>query len=212
MIPYRAAVLRDLVVIQDLSEQYKDVLSRTRPRRTSRGQTARATSVQVVASEDLGRVFSDLLSSMIQENAYLGYLQYLDRYHVPHERDHRTDTKMTSSMNVAVFNRMLLGVLGFLQKRFPDDRDIVMSVTQVKAAMNLAPREPCLVFIQAAIPYEDKIVRRDEGFFLGMLGDDDALRGFNLGEKWSSLSPVERDYLWKSVAKMLVLGKQILGL
>ncbi|KAI9219504.1 hypothetical protein BC828DRAFT_386029, partial [Blastocladiella britannica] len=74
-----------------------------------------------------------------------------------------------SAAQVATFNAALLQVLGFIQQRFPDDRAVGVSIAEVKAAMSISPREPCSVFVQAVLPFEPRILSRNDQSFLTML-------------------------------------------
>lgn len=122
---------------------------------------------------------------------------------------------MSSAVQVAAFNNLLVELLEFLHVKFPQDHNTHLAISQVKTAMGLSPREPCLHFIQAVMPFQDEILTQNEQFFLSLLNDpeyDDCLKGFNLGDKWNTLTDEDKTYLWSSVKKLLVLGKRILAL
>jgi len=119
-----------------------------------------------------------------------------------------------SVMQVAAFNKHLLGVLDMLKRRFPEDRDISFTHSQIDTASRLTPRLTVVHFVKEVLPFSKQIDEKDELFFLQMVKTDldDVLGHLNLNHKWSCLSDSDRKYLWKNIQNLTKLGKKILCL
>lgn len=120
---------------------------------------------------------------------------------------------MTST--VKTFNNQLLNLSVTLSKRFPQDKDIKLAVTVVETLKNTNPKKSIDVFLLYAYKYRDRIVNRDESFFLEKNYDGKKSEYVdkqfsvnlidNLKHNWSSLESDEKENIWKYLLVLIKL-------
>ena len=120
---------------------------------------------------------------------------------------------MTST--VKTFNNQLLNLSVTLSKRFPQDKDIKLAVTVVETLKNTNPKKSIDVFLLYAYKYRDRIVNKDESFFLEKNYDgkknEYVDKQFsvnlidNLKHNWSSLESDEKENIWKYLLVLIKL-------
>lgn len=115
-----------------------------------------------------------------------------------------------SIAKVAAFNNLLRDIVNIVSRRFPDDQDIEYTKTQIELSISVSPRLTISTFLQNTQPYLEKILLKDERFFLDMADSSKVLKGLSLNHKWSSFDDTEKEKMWKNVQKMVVLGNKIM--
>ena len=111
---------------------------------------------------------------------------------------------------VTAFNNLLREIFTIVSLKSPDDKDLEYTKNQIDLVFSVSPRKTITMFIKSTKPYLEKILHKDEVFFLDMANETEALEGLSLNTKWSTLSDVEKEKIWKNVQKMVVLGNKIL--
>jgi hypothetical protein len=115
-----------------------------------------------------------------------------------------------SATKITAFHNMLREIVTVLVKRFPDDKHLEYTKSQIELSISVSPRGTITTFVKNTQPYLEQILRRDEQFFLCLADDSKTLDGLRINEKWISLTTSDRDRLWETVQKMVVLGNKIM--
>jgi hypothetical protein len=111
------------------------------------------------------------------------------------------------------FNSTFQDFMQDLLTAFPNDAEFKMYQMAICGALMLNDR--CIVNVfkeQVLLPYEDKILAKDEGFFLQNEYEehsDSIAIVEKLKGSWSSLSPADRETIWKYFHVLLKLAKRI---
>lgn len=121
----------------------------------------------------------------------------------------QTDINQIYTLTMA-FHKLLNEIFDVVLKKFPNDRDIGYTKSQIDITTNISPGLVVSTFIQEITPYLDQIKNRDEEFFLRKSRTDETISYMNLADKWKSFSDKEKDKLWNNVDKMLKLADKIL--
>lgn len=123
-----------------------------------------------------------------------------------------------------VFNTKFMDLVKDLAKVFPGDQDFKIFPTTVRMAICANENLVRSVFHEkAAIPYKDKILAKDESFFLehgyGDITDDVASAGGNaediiakLKGCWAQLNEDNKVLIWKYLHLLILLDDKIAGL
>ena len=120
---------------------------------------------------------------------------------------------MTVDSFVLGFNKTLLSLLNFLDKKFPNDPDIISTRNKLNVAIQFTPREPAIQFMDGVVPFTKKIETRDETFFLNLIESKEyakMMEGLNMKEKWMTFSDHQKDQVWQCFQKMVQLGDRIM--
>jgi len=112
---------------------------------------------------------------------------------------------------VTAFNNLLRDIINLVSNKFPEDKDVAYTKSQIELAISVSPRGTISGFMKETKPYLEKILHKDEDFFLNMINDSKGLQGLAINDKWTYLNTVEKDRLWKNVQKMVVLGNKIMS-
>jgi len=100
---------------------------------------------------------------------------------------------------------------------YPDDIDIRMAKNSVKAMRKIHPRAIYDMFLEHVYPFKEKIMNRDERFFLEMdyteFGGDsmnvDISIVMNLKKYWTTLSPATKENMWLYFAILIKLCEKV---
>lgn len=114
------------------------------------------------------------------------------------------------SLQIDTFCKTLQETLDVIAKKFPDDKDIFYTQSQVEMSINVSPRMTVKTFYENVVEYEEKIFMKDESFFLHMVTTDESLKCFDLGEKWNEFDAAQKELIFKNVQKMFKLAKIVL--
>ena len=115
-----------------------------------------------------------------------------------------------SVIRITKFHNYLRDVVTILSDRFPEDKEVEYTKSQIELAVSVSPRGTITTFMGSARPYLEKILHKDEQFFLCMADGTKSLKGLAINDKWGKLTDEDKDRLWKTVQKMVVLGNKIL--
>jgi hypothetical protein len=117
------------------------------------------------------------------------------------------------------FNDTIEEFLADLIKVYPEDTDMKLYELGLKGVRMLSPKKVCEEFYEAVcVPYGDKIRDKDESYFMEhdfnevKEGVPDGIRILNktLGY-WKSLSPDDKEAVWKYLRVLCTLSKKILA-
>lgn len=120
--------------------------------------------------------------------------------------------------HLELFNDTIEEFLHDLIKVFPDDHDMKLYELGLKGVRLLSPRKVCEEFYQAVtVPYGDRIKAKDETYFMEHDFDEvkqDVPDGIRILNKtlnyWKSLSPDDKEAVWKYLRVLCTLSKKIL--
>ena len=115
-----------------------------------------------------------------------------------------------ASMQITVFNKLMMEIVEMLADKFPMDKDVDYAKSQLEIAMSVSTRSTISTYMETTRPYLEKILNKDEDFFLEKADKTSALRDLGLGSKWRQLTPTEKSIMWRNIQKMIVLGNKIL--
>ena len=117
----------------------------------------------------------------------------------------------SSHVKVNMFVNMMKDLVSLLEQRFPDDTGILMMKTQINLTANTfsSPRLLVTTFMSAVQPYLVQIKEKDEVFFLDEASKEETVQCFQVGKKWHELSDEEKEAVWKSIHRLVVLGHKI---
>lgn len=115
-----------------------------------------------------------------------------------------------SVTRITAFNNLLRDIINVVATRFPNDKELEYTKSQIELSVSISPRGTITAFMQNARPYLEKILHKDEQFFLCMANGSKTLNGLQISQKWSSLTNEDKERLWRTVQKMVVLGNKIL--
>ena len=98
--------------------------------------------------------------------------------------------------------------LGELKNQFPQEKKIKVYYNTFKTMKKVNSRKILETFMNAVNKHADKIVNRDEEYFLN--SDDDFLKELNVKQWWTdSLSANTKDAIWQYMNTLYVLGTTI---
>ena len=105
---------------------------------------------------------------------------------------------------LGAFNNQLLNLMNELHKLYPNDHDIATKKTALEFIKKTNPRLLANGFKKYVYPYKQKIISKDEDFFLKNSYDKevDTTRAdyvktiMNLKNYWSEISDKNRDVIW----------------
>ena len=109
------------------------------------------------------------------------------------------------------FCKILNETLAFITTKFPSDKDLEYSKSQIELALLVSQRLTITTFVNATTPFLAKIEARDSDFFLNVANAEPALACLKLGDKWGNLSPADQEYLWQNVKRLTVLGQKLIS-
>lgn len=115
-----------------------------------------------------------------------------------------------SVARITAFNNLLRDIVQVVSERFPDDKELEYTKSQIELSVSVSPRKTIISFIKSTQPYLEKILHKDEAFFLELADKTTSLQPLSIGEKWLALDAAQREKLWKNVQKMVVLGNKIM--
>jgi hypothetical protein len=128
---------------------------------------------------------------------------------------------------LSCFNRKLEEFVQDLTTVFPDDADFVLARQSLRLLRNVDDRKPRAVFDGWVQPYKQRILERDDNFFLsdgfahGVVDRNvkdptkaEASRSFasdlvqRIRKYWGTLSPENRDVVWKYLDLLVKLNER----
>lgn len=116
-----------------------------------------------------------------------------------------------SIARVTMFNNLLHDVVQLISEKFPEDKDVEWTRSQIEFYTSVSSLGAVTNFMQSARPHLKQILEKDDVFFISMANKQDWLAAMCLEDKWSSLSIEDKEALWRKIQKMVVLGDKILN-
>src|SRR3989304_4222059 len=116
--------------------------------------------------------------------------------------------------NLTRFNSQIEGLLETLTKSFPDFTDIKIFKEKFNLAKKANPQLVLLIFLKYIYPYKEKVINKEEQFFLSdsltykFTNDEDLqkqtninneyilTKALNLKELWKKMNPQQKETLW----------------
>jgi len=113
------------------------------------------------------------------------------------------------------FNNNLQKLFATLESSYPDDADFPYYKDKIIAAQKINARLVIEQFMEAAAPFTEQIMSKDESFFLNL--DIDSLVEDNSYMKlvskiktlWANMTPSSRDQIWKYFQIFITLGIKV---
>lgn len=115
----------------------------------------------------------------------------------------------TTSLNL--FNNMLDEFVSELERVFPNESSIKVYHTQLKILRNSNQRAVLELFMGACLPVIDKIMTRDESFFIGSSGFE-ILEKMNYRSWWSQADPDTKSAIWFHLQSLSYVGSTLMQL
>lgn len=113
---------------------------------------------------------------------------------------------------VIAFNNVLKDLLQTLCNKFPGDKEVLYTKTQVEIASSCHSKLPAMQFTINVKPFIQHIQQKNETFFLRLVESPeykDLLQGLDLSEKYTRLNQIEKEQLWQYFQKLVILGQKI---
>lgn len=117
------------------------------------------------------------------------------------------------SVLIDAFVAQMDGLLEFINKRFPEDKDIYITRTKFNTAAAFCPRLVVAQFMSEVWPYMEELKARNESFFLHMVKTDyDHVVGhMDLAGKWNGMSEAERETMWTRIDQLVQIGQRVIS-
>jgi hypothetical protein len=118
---------------------------------------------------------------------------------------------MSEQALMHAFVSQLRELIDFLIKKFPEDRDIFFTKSQMDAAASISPRLVVAHFMSEVSQYLDELESRNDQFFLHLVKTDydHVLGHMDLSKKWTQLSDADKDYLWTTTQRITKMGSMV---
>ena len=125
--------------------------------------------------------------------------------------------------NLTRFNSQIEGLLETLTKSFPDFTDIKIFKEKFNLAKKANPQLVLLIFLKYIYPYKEKVINKEEQFFLSdsltykFTNDEDLqkqtninneyilTKALNLKELWKKMNPQQKETLWTYFNVLMIL-------
>ena len=113
--------------------------------------------------------------------------------------------------SVSAWCEMLENFLSELEKTFPNEKGVKKYRTSYELVRKANPRKCVESFMVACQPYNEKIMQKDEAFFVDESDKVAFLRDLNLREHWQNpkISENTRDAIWQYIQTLYILGTTI---
>lgn len=110
--------------------------------------------------------------------------------------------------STGAFITMMEQFLNELVKTFPEEKSLKKYATAFDLMKGANPRKVVAMYMDEVRPYQDKIMAKDESFFL--TAEIDFLQNLNVKKWWTpDLSDGTRDAVWQYLQTLTVLGTTI---
>ena len=120
---------------------------------------------------------------------------------------------MASKKIALKFNKVVNNFLNDLSSILPKEKDILVFQSQISVMEMVDPSKMIKSFIKFAFPFKDKIVNKDEKFFLGEgnvpIEADYMSESIHLKKLWENkLSDENKEIVWKYFQVLTVLAEK----
>jgi hypothetical protein len=116
------------------------------------------------------------------------------------------------STTVDAFNEMLQQFIDELVLTFPNVNNFKKYQTALKVVRKSTPKVPLKEFYDSVKPYSDKIMKKDETFFLEDAQDIEFINDLNIQSVWGESSNNTKDAIWQYLQTLYILATTISAL
>ena len=110
---------------------------------------------------------------------------------------------------IRIFNQVIDEFFVELIETFPEETSIKVNYTLFKTLIKVNVKKTCIEFMEKSSPFLEKILNRDEQFFLSK-DKPGFLDSLNIEKIWTpGLSPVTKQAIWKYIQSFLAIGCKI---
>ncbi len=112
--------------------------------------------------------------------------------------------------SVSAWNDMMDQFIVELQKTFPEEKSIKKYHTSFDLLRKSNPRKCVDAYMAEVGPYQEKIMAKDESFFLDGSSKSEFLNEINIKKYWTpELSQNTKDAIWQYLQTLYILGTTI---
>ena len=110
--------------------------------------------------------------------------------------------------SITAWNDMMDQFLGELERTFPEEKAVKKYKTSFEIVRKANPRKAIDAYMSEAGKYQEKIMNKDESFFLE--NEDSLIKELNLSKHWTAdLSSKTKDAIWQYLQTLFILGTTI---
>ena len=115
--------------------------------------------------------------------------------------------------SMGAWNDMMGQFLTELVQTFPEEPAIKKYMTSFELIRKTNPRLAIEGFMKAIKDCQEKIMQKDESFFLSTSNQNEFLRELNIAKHWNdSLSAATKDAIWQYLQTLSILGTTLIAL
>lgn len=116
--------------------------------------------------------------------------------------------------SISAFNDMMEQFMTELKDTFPEEKSLKKYYTGFDLVKKTNPRKCITEFMNEVTPYADKIMKKDEEFFMDRtLTLPRVLTDMNIYDHWTpELSQVTKDAIWQYLQTLYMLGSTIINI
>jgi hypothetical protein len=112
--------------------------------------------------------------------------------------------------SVSAWNDMMEQFLSEVEKTFPEEKAVKKYKTSFDLIRKTNPRKCVEGYMAMAGPYQEKIMQKDESFFLNNEDSNSLIKDMNLKKHWTpDLSVKTKDAIWQYLQTLFILGTTI---
>ena len=113
--------------------------------------------------------------------------------------------------SISAWNDMMVQFINELRSTFPEEKSIKKYQTSFDLLKKTNPRKCVEGYMAEVTPVQDKIMSKDESFFLDSNSNtSELIRDLNIAKYWTSdLSQNTKDAIWQYLQTLYILGTTI---
>ena len=113
--------------------------------------------------------------------------------------------------SISAWNDMMIQFINELRSTFPEEKSIKKYQTSFDLLKKTNPRKCVEGYMAEVTPVQDKIMSKDESFFLDSNSNtSELIRDLNIAKYWTSdLSQNTKDAIWQYLQTLYILGTTI---
>ena len=113
--------------------------------------------------------------------------------------------------SISAWNDMMVQFISELRSTFPEEKSIKKYQTSFELLRKTNPRKCVEGYMAEVTPVQDKIMSKDESFFLDSNSNtSELIRDLNIAKYWTSdLSQNTKDAIWQYLQTLYILGTTI---
>ena len=111
--------------------------------------------------------------------------------------------------SVTAFNEMMGQFLMELHKTFPEEKGLKKCLSAFDLMKESNPKLVVDGFMASVTPFADKILAKDDTFFINESKNLDFMKDINLKDHWETCSENTKNAIWQYVQTLYMLGTTI---